>query len=99
MEAFQPALIRYSSCCVRRRAPALRFFQTVAPKAATPVSIPSRPGPPPPPPEASEQDNRISRKRRQAELLIENLKRTTDPSKPGSALKKRFWKDVTVQET
>lgn len=59
-------------------------------------------GPPPEPPTPSAQDlqQRVARRRRQAEML-KNAKeiRTASSAKSNSGgMKKRFWKDVTVQE-
>ncbi|KAG8671728.1 ATP synthase mitochondrial F1 complex assembly factor 2 [Fusarium poae] len=57
-------------------------------------------GPPPEPPvQAQDVHQRVARRRRQAEML-KNAKelRTASGGKAGGALKKRFWKDVTVQE-
>jgi ATP synthase F1 complex assembly factor 2 len=57
-------------------------------------------GPPPEPPvQAQDVHQRVARRRRQAEML-KNAKelRSSSGGKAGGALKKRFWKDVTVQE-
>ena len=58
-------------------------------------------GPPPraPLPAASQYGERVDRRRRQAELLKRGQDLRTSQMKPGSAMKKRFWKDVTVKTT
>ena len=58
-------------------------------------------GPPPssPLPAASEYGERVNRRRRQAELLKRGQDLRVSHMKPGSALKKRFWKDVHVKTT
>ena len=55
-------------------------------------------GPPPsaPIPAASQYGERVDRRRRQAELLKRGQDLRASHMKPGSAMKKRFWKDVTV---
>ncbi|KAL9011404.1 MAG: hypothetical protein Q9173_003753, partial [Seirophora scorigena] len=66
--------------------------------SANPVSV-TRPGPPPtaPLPAASQYGERADRRRQQAELIKKAQDKRTEAAKPGSALKKRFWKDVHVQ--
>ncbi|QIW96215.1 hypothetical protein AMS68_001733 [Peltaster fructicola] len=68
--------------------------------AATPVAHPTVAGAPPPPPQQSVTyvGDRLNRKRAQAEALQRGQQKKVDPSKPGSALSRRFWKDVSVQE-
>lgn len=68
--------------------------------SATPVAHPTVPGPPPQAPQAAPSDpqDRVARKRQQAETLRQNQQAKTNPSKPSSTLRKRFWKDVSVQE-
>ena len=70
-------------------------------KAANPVPHPTAPGPPPKPPSADPTfvDDRVARKRKQAELLKEGQKLKTNPAKPATNLQKRFWKNVSVQQT
>jgi ATP synthase F1 complex assembly factor 2 len=41
----------------------------------------------------------VARKRRQAELLKQAQEVRATPSRPKTVLQKRFWQDVTVQET
>ena len=76
-----------------------RCFRVSSAKSAQPLGA-TTPGPPPPVPEApSERDDAVSRKLKQAELLRKAQALRTDPSKPTPALRKRFWKDVSVKET
>ena len=69
-------------------------------KGATPANHPTVAGPPPPAPQAavSFPQDRVARKRQQAEQLKRSQNTKVNPQKPGSALQKRFWKDVTVKE-
>lgn len=57
-------------------------------------------GPPPsaPVPAASQYGERVDRRRRQAELLKRGQDLRAGQMKPGSAMKKRFWKDVNVKQ-
>jgi ATP synthase mitochondrial F1 complex assembly factor 2 len=58
------------------------------------------PGPPPSAPEPSVQpDDAVTRKKKQADLLRQAQALKPDPAKPTSALRKRFWKEVSVKET
>ena len=68
---------------------------------ATPVPYPPFPGQPPQPPQAlpAQPEDRIARKRKQAELLQQGQEARVNAAKPGTALQKRFWKDVTVKTT
>ena len=73
-------------------------LHTTASKGATPFPITVN-GPPPaaPVPEASQYGERVDRRRRQAELLRRGQDMRISQMKPGTAMKKRFWKDVSVQ--
>ncbi|KAL8733116.1 MAG: hypothetical protein Q9166_002308 [cf. Caloplaca sp. 2 TL-2023] len=66
--------------------------------SAVPFSI-TQPGPPPtaPLPAASQYGERIDRRRRRAELIKKGQDMRTEQLKPGSAMKKRFWKDVGIE--
>lgn len=66
---------------------------------ANPLSITSHPGPPPTPPlpAASQYGERVDRRRHQAELIKRGQDMRTEHMKPGSAMKKRFWKGVGVK--
>ncbi|PPJ52845.1 hypothetical protein CBER1_11723 [Cercospora berteroae] len=77
------------------------LLHTTSTKSATPVAHPTVPGPPPSAPEVSptHPESRLARKREQAQLLKQGQKTKPDPAKPGTALQKRFWKNVSVQET
>ena len=73
-------------------------LHTTAPISATPLPT-TAPGPPPPAPvpAASQYGERVDRRRRQAELLKRGQDLRASHMKPGTAMKKRFWKDVSVQ--
>jgi hypothetical protein len=77
------------------------LLHTSYPRAANPVSFPTRAEPPPPPPEPAtlSPDDRLGRKRKQAELLQKSRELRANPSRPATVLQKRFWKDVSVIET
>ncbi|KAL8741547.1 MAG: hypothetical protein Q9190_005861 [Brigantiaea leucoxantha] len=64
---------------------------------ATPLPV-TQPGPPPsaPRPAASQYGEQIDRRRRQAELFKRGQEMRSTQAKPGNAMKKRFWKDVSV---
>ncbi|EOD51717.1 putative mitochondrial molecular chaperone protein [Neofusicoccum parvum UCRNP2] len=84
-----------------RYAAACRCLHSSAPKPATPLPHPTAPGPPPDPPKpaATTAEDRIARKRKQAELFQQGRSAKTTSSKPGSVLQKRFWRDVHVKQT
>ena len=73
-------------------------LHTTVPRVATPLPITAT-GPPPaaPQPAASHYGERVDRRRRQAELLKRGQDMRASQTKPGTAIKKRFWKDVSVQ--
>lgn len=76
----------------------LQCLHTTTPNAATPLPITAT-GPPPaaPVPAASQYGERVERRRRQAELLKRGQDMRASAMKPGTAIKKRFWKDVHVK--
>ncbi|CAF9928587.1 ATP synthase complex assembly protein atp12 [Imshaugia aleurites] len=76
----------------------LQCLHTTSPRVATPLPITAT-GPPPaaPQPAASQYGERVDRRRRQAELLKRGQDMRASHMKPGTAAKKRFWKDVSVQ--
>ncbi|QDS77722.1 hypothetical protein FKW77_004280 [Venturia effusa] len=78
-----------------------RILHTSQSNAATPIPHPSAPGPPPAPPQPtrSELDERVARKRKQAELLERGRQLKPNPAKPSASLQKRFWKQVTVKDS
>ncbi|KAL2357090.1 hypothetical protein BJ546DRAFT_837702 [Cryomyces antarcticus] len=104
MESLRP-LIRASASAPRilrhRQYAPLQCLHTTTPKPATPLPHPTAPGPPPkaPLPSVTQPEDRVARKRKQAELLQRGQALRADPAKPGAALQKRFWKDVSVKET
>lgn len=83
-----------------QRSMCARCLHTSQTTKATPVAHPTVPGPPPSAPQASVEfpESRIERKRQQAALLRQGQSTKTNPAKPGSALQKRFWKNVSVKE-
>ncbi|OCL04914.1 F1-ATP synthase assembly protein [Glonium stellatum] len=81
--------------------PLCQCLHTSSQRPATPLPHPTTPGPPPEPPTpaASQAEDRVARKRKQAELLRKAQEIRTNPTKPKTVLQKRFWKDVTVKDT
>ena len=79
----------------------VRLLHTSSTRAANPVPHPPAPGPPPKPPSASPTfpDNRLARKRKQAEQLKLGQQLKANPAQPAANLQKRFWKNVSVQDT
>ena len=82
-----------------------RCLHVSPPSLATPLPITAA-GPPPaaPQPAASEPSSRVDRRRRQAELLRRGQELRLNaggagskPLKPGQALQRRFWREVSVQ--
>lgn len=106
MEAMRPlqSLICFS---VRRIAPRRIFvplyqcLHTSFSRSATPLPHLITPAPPPEPPTSapSEAEDRVARKRKQAELFRKAQEVRTNPAKPKTVLQKRFWKNVTVKDT
>ena len=87
-------------CTSQKIPPSLQCLHTTPRRKA--VALPNTAaGPPPsaPLPAASEYGERVNRRRRQAELLKRGQDLRVSHMKPGSALKKRFWKDVHVKTT
>jgi ATP synthase F1 complex assembly factor 2 len=78
-----------------------RNIHNSSPNSATPLHHPTVPGPPPGPPQQhnTETQERLARKRQQAESFLEGVNSRPSAGKPTSLLKKRFWKDVSVKET
>ena len=104
MKRISPLVTSSLFCTSHRTVPFISpsaLFQclhTTAPTAATPLPT-TAPGPPPPAPvpAASQYGERVDRRRRQAELLKRGQDLRASHMKPGTAMKKRFWKDVSVQ--
>ena len=76
-------------------------FHTSTTQSATPLPFATAVGPPPsaPVPAASQYGERVDRRWRQAELLKRGQDLRASQMKPGTAMKKRFWKDVSVRMT
>ncbi|KAI9721730.1 MAG: hypothetical protein M1812_002065 [Candelaria pacifica] len=79
--------------------PIYQCLHTTTSKPATALPITAH-GPPPkaPIPAATESEDRVARRRKQAALLQRGQDLRASQMKPGSAMKKRFWKDVHVRE-
>jgi ATP synthase F1 complex assembly factor 2 len=69
--------------------------------SATPLPHVTVPGAPPAPPQQhpTESQDRLNRKRQQAEAFLAGVNSRPSAGKPVSILRKRFWKDVSVKET
>ena len=89
-----------SSLSARRTALALRCLHTTSSRDATLVAHPTVPGPPPSAPQASVTfpQDRVARKRQQAELLKQGQQTKVNAAKPTTALQKRFWRNVSVKD-
>jgi hypothetical protein len=82
--------------------PIHRDFHTSPPQAATPLPVGLvSPPPSPPPPARPQYGDRVERKRKQAEMLrqAKELRSNSNHSGKYGPQRKRFWKDVHVQET
>ena len=82
-----------------QRLPAqIQCLHTTVSRFATPLPVTAT-GPPPaaPQPAASQYGERVDRRRRQAELLKRGQDMRATHKTPETAIKKRFWKDVSVQ--
>ncbi|PSK48615.1 Protein atp12, mitochondrial [Elsinoe australis] len=97
---------RSSSACLTSQSRVLKYgtFQRHLhggrAQYAVPVNHPNVPGPPPQPPSVAvgQPEDTTARKQKQAELLRRGQALKVDPAKPTSALRKRFWKEVSVKE-
>jgi ATP synthase F1 complex assembly factor 2 len=94
---------RRSLLATERRAVLVRTrpLHTSSFLSANPIPFPTTAEPPPPPPEPArvQIDDRIDRKKRQAELLQKGCEVRSNPSRPVTVLQKRFWRNVSVEET
>ena len=90
--------IRHRNLPFRSSPAYIQSLHTTIPQAAIALPITAT-GPPPPAPQpaASQHGERVDRRRRQAELLKRGQDMRVSQTKPGTAIKKRFWKDVSVQ--
>jgi chaperone required for assembly of F1-ATPase len=79
----------------------VQCLHTSIPKPAIPLPFDTAPAPPPPAPEPilSSPEERLLRKRKNAELLKLGRELKANRVRPASVLRKRFWKDVTIKET
>ncbi|KAK5107530.1 hypothetical protein LTR62_001060 [Meristemomyces frigidus] len=95
------AIKAISSQNVRRSIPTYRCLHTSTSREATPLPHPTVVAPPPSAPQASVTfpPERVARKKHQAGLLLEGQRAKITPAKPTTALKKRFWKNVSVKES
>ncbi|KAH6644717.1 F1-ATP synthase assembly protein [Boeremia exigua] len=101
MQSLRPALAAVRLSAPRRAGALYQCLHTSATRCATPLPHPSVPGPPPESPTSAASDarERVARKQRQAEMIQQARSNRASAAKPASALKKRFWTDVTVKET
>ena len=100
--AFRKSLLAIERRAVlARRRPRCSLLHTSSFLSANPIPFPTTAEPPPPPPEPAivQPDDRIDRKRRLAELLQKGREVRLNPSKPATVLQKRFWRNVSVDET
>lgn len=95
MEAIRPRLTTLGRRAPR---PLYQCLHTSASRCAQPFPQPAVPGPPPEAP-TSDALERVARKKKQAELLRQAQEARSSPSRPKTLLQKRFWQDVTVEET
>jgi ATP synthase F1 complex assembly factor 2 len=99
------SVLRHNQCLRQQHQPTTlarhRILHSSSSNFATPISYPTAPGPPPaiPQPTRPELDERVARKRKQAELLERGRQLKPNPSKPSTALQKRFWKQVIVKDS
>jgi hypothetical protein len=99
MEAVRPRLATLRLCASSRAPrPLYQCLHTSAPRCAQTLPQPAVPGPPPQAP-TSDALERVARKRRQADLLKQAQEGRASKSRPKTVLQKRFWQDVTVQDT
>jgi len=108
MEIIRPCLAassmsarRVSTSAAKHYQVRQRLFHAGIPRRATPIPhVPFAGQPPNPPTVSAEQpEDRLARKRRQAELLQQGQKAKVDATKPKTLLQKRFWKDVSVKDS
>ncbi|KAK1086035.1 ATP synthase mitochondrial F1 complex assembly factor 2 [Friedmanniomyces endolithicus] len=95
------AVTAASLLSVRRSTVALRCLHTSSTRDATPVPLPTFAGPPPSAPQSSVTfaQDRLARKRQQADLLEKGQQLKANAAKPTTALQKRFWRNVSVKDT
>ncbi|KAF2085388.1 ATP12-domain-containing protein [Saccharata proteae CBS 121410] len=80
--------------------PIYRCLHTSDPKPANALPVTAT-GPPPGPPRAAAgtAEERVARKKKQIEMIERGKELRANPAKPASALKKRFWGEVSVKES
>ena len=100
MKSIRPIAAPLRSCS-RLPITSLRLIHSTCSNSANPIPHPAAPAPPPPPPTipTTDREERIARKKRQAELLHAARNIRSDPNKSTSPLKRRFWTDVTLKRT
>jgi len=81
------------------RRPRCGLLHTSNFRSANPIPFPTIVEPPPSPPEPARIQPDDNRKRRQAELLRKGREVGSNPSRPATVLQKRFWRNVSVEET
>lgn len=82
-----------------RHVPSVRCLHQTGLEQATALPV-TTPGPPPPPPASSgpQYRERIARQRQRNEILRRGHALPTKSTTAQVPLRRRFWKDVTVQE-
>ena len=92
------AVIRAS--CRQRQSPSVyRCLHATPSKPANPLPVTAHgPAPRAPLPAVTQIEDRIARRRKQAELLQQGKQIRAAEKKPSGVLRKRFWKDVHVKE-
>ena len=95
--------LRNMSSCINARSQgcirSIRYLHTTQTTPANPLPI-TQQGPPPKPPIplAPQYEEKVLRRKRQAELLKQGKALRAAEQKPGNAARRRFWKDVHVVE-
>ena len=86
--------------CRQRQSPSIYCCLHNTPsKSANPLPVTAHgPAPKAPLPAVTQIEDRIARRRKQAELLQQGKQIRAAEKKPSGVLRKRFWKDVHIRE-
>ena len=74
-----------------------QLIHTTSRRIATPLPITATGPPPAAPVPTSQHGDKVDRRRQQADLIRRGQELRATQTKPNAAMKKRFWKDVSVQ--